>query len=78
MLLQDIPASYEIKKGHSAANPITLAIEDDAVKVGTKYTIVASYVKLWQVPGVKYDSLSTTKTVEVVADERLPAAKKNP
>jgi hypothetical protein len=77
-LLQDIPASYEIKNGHSAAKPITLAIEDDAVKIGTKYTIVASYVKLWQVPGVKYDSLSATKAVEVVADEPPPAEKKSP
>ena len=70
------PASHDIKKGHSAAKPITLAIEDDAVKIGTKYTIVASYVKLWKWPEVKYDSLSTTKAVEVVADGPPPAEKK--
>ena len=71
-------ASYEIKKGHSSAKRIALVIEDDAVKIGSKYTIVASYVKLWKWPEAKYDLLSTALAVEAVADGPPPAAKKSP
>jgi hypothetical protein len=58
--------TYPIEKSKSDSKPIVLGIEDPTAKLGAKYTIIASYVKLWEKPSVHYDSSFAAKVVNIV------------
>ena len=53
--------TYPIAPGKSLGKPIALVIDDDSIKPGRKYLIVASYVRPWDKPSFHGDFLSAAR-----------------